>query len=86
MQNRWNFLKTGFYEGINIDQENTDNAHAPTRFSLGVEFLEETHQVTMKEREAEAETQELRKVRWTPLAGQVRGQIKIVDCPYRPQC
>ena len=25
-------------------------------------------------------------VRWTPLAGQVRGQIKIVDCPYRPQC
>ena len=27
-----------------------------------------------------------RLVRWTPLAGQVRGQIKIVDCPYRPQC
>ena len=26
------------------------------------------------------------KLRWTPLAGQVRGQIKIVDCPYRPQC
>ena len=25
-------------------------------------------------------------LRWTPLAGQVRGQIKIVDCPYRPQC
>ena len=25
-------------------------------------------------------------VRWTPLAGQVRGQIKIVDCPYRPLC
>ena len=25
-------------------------------------------------------------LRWTPLAGQVRGRIKIVDCPYRPQC
>ena len=25
-------------------------------------------------------------LRWTPLAGQVRGPIKIVDCPYRPQC
>ena len=26
------------------------------------------------------------RLRWTPLAGQVRGQIKIVDCPYRPLC
>ena len=26
------------------------------------------------------------KMGWTPLTAQVRGQIKIVDCPYRPQC
>ena len=25
-------------------------------------------------------------VRWTPLAGQVRGQFKIVDCPFRSLC
>ena len=45
----------------NIDQENTGNSDAPTRFSLAVEFLEEIQQLIMKGSEAESETQQRRK-------------------------
>ena len=27
---------------------------------------------------------QFRRVRWTPLAGQIKGQCKIVDCPFVP--
>ena len=29
MLNRWNFLKTGFYEGIKVDEETTPNRLGP---------------------------------------------------------
>ncbi len=35
MLNRWNLLKTGFYEGIKLDHPSVDSAHALIRASQG---------------------------------------------------